>query len=42
MRREWIEPPREATIEALYIWALQLTEILNRTDTEKEDDTNGK
>lgn len=36
MKREWIEPPREATVEALYIWAMQLTEILNRMDMDKE------
>ena len=41
MKWEWIEPPREATVEALYIWAQQLTEILNRMDTDKEE-TNGK
>lgn len=40
MKREWIEPPRDATVEALYIWAQQLTEILNRTDSDKEE-TNG-
>ncbi len=37
MRREWIEPPREATVEALYLWAMQLTEILNRMDMEERD-----
>ncbi|GFI56101.1 hypothetical protein IMSAG013_01154 [Clostridiales bacterium] len=36
MKWEWIEPPREATVEALYIWAQQLTEILNRMETDKE------
>lgn len=41
MKWEWIEPPREATVEALYIWAQQLTEILNRMETDKEE-TNGK
>lgn len=40
MKWEWIEPPREATVEALYIWAQQLTEILNRMETDKEE-TNG-
>lgn len=41
MKKDWIEPPREATIESLYLWALQLTEILNRTDNDKEK-TNGE
>ena len=42
MRREWIEPPREATVEALYLWAMQLTEILNRTEKDKERDRYGE
>ncbi len=42
MKIEWIEPPREATIEALYIWAKQISELLNRMrDSDETGGNNG-
>lgn len=39
--KEYIEPPRGATLEELYLWAKRLCELLNRTD-ESEMENNGE
>ena len=37
MTKHWIEPPRGATPEELYAWAVELAETLNRILGEQEE-----
>ena len=38
MTKHWIEPPRGATAEEIYDWAVKVTETLNRILGEQEED----